>query len=197
MSACWKPPERSSSTAYAAIVGAACAILCLPFLRSIHWLGDEGVFLRAAILLNDGKTLYNDFFEFHPPIAFVVMQLWLKLTGPSLAGARMLVVLVVAGISFLTCLICLRVSKSRPLSAALPFIWALSSQGFWTQINHHWLATFFSLIAFLNLLRQETDQNADNKEDQFDLDFALMTGELSQMLADLTRLLGGDKPAAA
>jgi len=152
MSACGQSPERSSSTAYAAIVGAACAILCLPFLRSIHWLGDEGVFLRAAILLNDGKTLYNDFFEFHPPIAFVVMQLWLKLTGPSLAGARMLVVLVVAGISFLTCLICLRVSKSRPLSAALPFIWALSSQGFWTQINHHWLATFFSLIAFLNLL---------------------------------------------
>jgi recombination associated protein RdgC len=51
-------------------------------------------------------------------------------------------------------------------------------------------------ITFLNLLRQETDQNADNKEDQFDLDFALMTGELSQMLADLTQLLGGDKPAA-
>jgi len=25
----------------------------------------------------------------------------------------------------------------------------------------------------------------------------LMTGELSQMLADLTQLLGGDKPAAA
>ena len=52
-------------------------------------------------------------------------------------------------------------------------------------------------IAFLNLLRQETDQNADNKADQFDLDFALMTGELSQMLADLTQLLGGDKPATA
>ncbi len=52
-------------------------------------------------------------------------------------------------------------------------------------------------ITFLNLLRQETDQNADNKADQFDLDFALMTGELSQMLADLTQLLGGDKPAAA
>lgn len=52
-------------------------------------------------------------------------------------------------------------------------------------------------ITFLNLLRKETDQNADNKEDQFDLDFALMTGELSQMLADLTGLLGGDKPASA
>ena len=152
MSACGRPPERLSSTAYAAIVGVASAILCLPFLRSIFWLGDEGVFLRAAMLLNDGKTLYNDFFEFHPPIAFLVMQLWLKLPGPSLAGARVLVVLIVAGIAFLTCLICLRVSKSRPLSAALPFLWSLSSQGFWTQINHHWLATFFSLIAFLNLL---------------------------------------------
>jgi recombination associated protein RdgC len=52
-------------------------------------------------------------------------------------------------------------------------------------------------IAFLNLLRQATDANADNKDEQFDLDFALMTGELSQMLADLTALLGGDKPAAA
>jgi hypothetical protein len=145
-------PERSGSTADAAIVGAASAILCLPFLRSIHWLGDEGVFLRAAMLLNNGKTLYNDFFEFHPPIAFLITQLWLRLTGHSLAGARVLVVLVVGAISFLTCLICLRISKSRRLSAALPFIWALSSQGFWTQINHHLFATFFSLIAFLNLL---------------------------------------------
>src|SRR5690348_12329662 len=140
MSACGKEetPEGSGSTADAAIVGLASAILCLPFLHSIHWLGDEGVFLRAAMLLDDGKTLYNDFFEFHPPIAFLVTQLWLRLTGPSLAGARLLVVLVVAGISFLTCLICWRVSRSRALSAALPFIWALSSQGFWTQINHHW-----------------------------------------------------------
>ena len=145
-------PESSGSTADAAIVGTASAILCLPFLRSIHWLGDEGVFLQAATLLNNGKTLYSDFFEFHPPIAFLVPQLWLTLTGHSLAGARVLVVLTVGAIAFLTCLICLRISKTRPLSAALTFIWALSSQGFWTQINHHWFTTFFSLITFLNLL---------------------------------------------
>ena len=145
-------PESSGSTADAAIVATASAILCLPFLRSIHWLGDEGVFLQAATLLNNGKTLYNDFFEFHPPIAFLVTQLWLMLTGHSLAGARVLVVLTVGGIAFLTCLICFRISKTRPVSAALTFIWALSSQGFWTQINHHWFTTFFSLITFLNLL---------------------------------------------
>src|SRR6185437_1878122 len=116
------------------------------------WLGDEGIVVHGALLLNKGKALYKDFFEFYPPIAFLVTQLWLKLTGHSLAGARILVVLVIAGISFLTCLICLRVSKSRPVSAALTFTWALSSQGFWTQIDHHWFTTLFSLIAFLNLL---------------------------------------------
>lgn len=52
-------------------------------------------------------------------------------------------------------------------------------------------------ITFLNLLQQATADNADNKEDQFDLDFALMTGELSQLLTDLTQLLGGAKPVAA
>lgn len=48
-------------------------------------------------------------------------------------------------------------------------------------------------VAFLNILKQETDRNADNKEEQFDLDFTLMTGELSLLLTDLTKLLGGEK----
>src|SRR5689334_6449046 len=108
-----KPLVSAHSTADAAIIGLACALLCLPFLHSIYWLGDEGVLLRGAMLLNDGKTLYKDFFEFHPPIAFLVTQLWLKLTGHSLAGARVLILLLIGGISFLTCLICLRISKSR------------------------------------------------------------------------------------
>jgi hypothetical protein len=144
--------ERRGSIADAAVVAIACALLCIPFLGSLHWLGDEGVFLRAAMLLNSGKALYRDFFEFHPPIAFLLTQLWLTLTGHSLAGARVLILLIVAGIAFLTCLICSRISKSRSVSAALTLLWALSSQGFWTQINHHWFTTFFSLITFLNLL---------------------------------------------
>lgn len=52
-------------------------------------------------------------------------------------------------------------------------------------------------VAFLNLLRNETEQSTDNKEEQFELDFALMTGELSQMLAALVKLLGGEKTAVA
>lgn len=52
-------------------------------------------------------------------------------------------------------------------------------------------------VQFLNLLRSDGEQNAANKEEQFDLDFTLMTGELAQMLAALTQLLGGEKSAAA
>jgi recombination associated protein RdgC len=52
-------------------------------------------------------------------------------------------------------------------------------------------------VAFLHILRQETDQNADHKEEQFDLDFTLLTGELSLLLADLVKLLGGEKAAPA
>jgi recombination associated protein RdgC len=52
-------------------------------------------------------------------------------------------------------------------------------------------------ITLLNVLTQETTQNADDKVEQFDLDFALMTGELSLLLADLVKLLGGEKAAEA
>ena len=48
-------------------------------------------------------------------------------------------------------------------------------------------------INFLNVLKQDAAQNVENKEEQFDLDFTLMTGELSLFLSDLVELLGGEK----
>jgi len=48
-------------------------------------------------------------------------------------------------------------------------------------------------INFLNVLKQDAAQNVENKEEQFDLDFTLMTGELSLFLSDLVQLLGGEK----
>ena len=44
-------------------------------------------------------------------------------------------------------------------------------------------------------MKQETEQQVENKEEEFDLNFALMTGELSLLLADLVKLLGGEKLA--
>lgn len=53
-------------------------------------------------------------------------------------------------------------------------------------------------IAFLDILKRdgeasETDRDTD-KEERFELDFALMTGELALLFADLVRALGGEKP---
>jgi len=48
-------------------------------------------------------------------------------------------------------------------------------------------------VAFLDILKGETESQAEDAEEQFDIDFALMTGELAALLADLTKALGGEK----
>ncbi len=52
-------------------------------------------------------------------------------------------------------------------------------------------------LAFLDILKEEADGQAENDEDRFNLDFTLMSGELARLLDDLLAALGGeiDKPA--
>ena len=50
-------------------------------------------------------------------------------------------------------------------------------------------------LSFLNIIERETSEELDNEDERFDIDFALMTGELSRMLADLVKALGGEKAA--
>lgn len=51
-------------------------------------------------------------------------------------------------------------------------------------------------LAFLDILRREPDAEARDENEQFEIDFALMTGELSLMLADLVKALGAEKAKA-
>ena len=44
---------------------------CLPFLRIVFLLGDEGVLLQGADRLLRGERLYREFFEFLPPGGFL------------------------------------------------------------------------------------------------------------------------------
>lgn len=48
-------------------------------------------------------------------------------------------------------------------------------------------------ITFLDILRRESDGEAGDETERFDLDFALMTGELTLMIRDLIHVLGGEK----
>jgi len=51
-------------------------------------------------------------------------------------------------------------------------------------------------LAFLDLLKEQSEQNAETAAEQFDADFAIMTGELSRFLSDLVDALGGEAAAA-
>lgn len=51
-------------------------------------------------------------------------------------------------------------------------------------------------VAFLDMLKEETANQAEDAEEQFDIDFALMTGELAALLTDLVKALGDEKTAA-
>ena len=51
-------------------------------------------------------------------------------------------------------------------------------------------------IAALDVLRENQDFQAADEAEQFEADFALMTGELARMLDDLTAALGGMKQDA-
>jgi len=48
-------------------------------------------------------------------------------------------------------------------------------------------------VAFLEILKEDAQGKAGDADEQFDADFALMTGELSRMIADLAKALGGEK----
>ena len=48
-------------------------------------------------------------------------------------------------------------------------------------------------LSFLDLLKEEAEKNAEHADEQFDADFALMTGELVRFLPALVEVLGGEK----
>jgi recombination associated protein RdgC len=50
-------------------------------------------------------------------------------------------------------------------------------------------------LSFLEILERESSEETQDEEERFEIDFALMTGELSRLLADLVAALGGEKHA--
>src|SRR5262245_60359514 len=128
-------------------VGATVFVLCLPFMRSIFGLGDEGMLLHGAERLLRGQRLYVDFFEVHPPGGFLLVTGWFGITGISMWSARLLVILTIIAIACFTYLACQHVSRHAPSSAFVVMGWAVMSQGVWTQMYHHWFTTLFSMVA--------------------------------------------------
>jgi hypothetical protein len=128
-------------------VGLVTAALCLPFIRTVYWIGDEGIWLHGAERLLRGDRLYVDFFEMLPPGSFVLTAVWFSIAGISFWSARLLAILTIVGIACFTYLTCRQVSKNALLSALLATGWVVMSQGMNTQVGHHWFTTLFSMVA--------------------------------------------------
>lgn len=47
-------------------------------------------------------------------------------------------------------------------------------------------------LAFLDVLKEEAEKSAERADEQFDADFALMTGEIARFLPQLVEALGGE-----
>jgi hypothetical protein len=127
-------------------VGLVTAALCVPLIRYVWFLGDEGVLLHGAERMLRGEKIYMDFFEFLPPGGFMIMEGWFGVAGISLLSARVLAILTIVGISCFTYLACRQASKNAQLSALIAIGLTIVSQGDWTQISHHYFTTLLSMI---------------------------------------------------
>ncbi|MFZ4538776.1 recombination-associated protein RdgC [Propionivibrio sp.] len=47
-------------------------------------------------------------------------------------------------------------------------------------------------LAFLDILKEQADGQAENEDERFDIDFTLMSGEVARLLDDLLEALGGE-----
>jgi hypothetical protein len=139
----------------------ACFLLCLPFYRSIWWMGDEGIWLNGAQRLLKGKVIYQDFFEFHPPGSFIIVAGWLKAFGESFLSVRGLAAVTLAIVATLTLRACVVASGHGVLSLALVLTWLFYSLAIWPlQLNHHWFTTLFTVAGFLTLLADDEPNSA-------------------------------------
>jgi hypothetical protein len=134
------------------VVAVLSGLSCLPFLRSIIMLGDEGVLLQGADRLLRGEKLYRDFFQFLPPGGFLLTAGWFGLTNVSLFSARLLAAFTFVGIACVLYCVALRVSRSTLASAVAVAAFVVMSQGAWMQVSHHWFTTLFCISALFGAL---------------------------------------------
>jgi hypothetical protein len=154
-------PSRSASTrsSRSALLGlivvvVVTVLLCLPFVRAVYWLGDEGILLRGAAVLAAGGRIYTDFFAFYPPAGYLIVEGWLKVFGQSFIGVRVFAIVMIASIAGFSYLACILVSDNVVLSAFLALAWVGNAKTTWiVGISHHWLTTMFSMAACYLTLR--------------------------------------------
>ena len=127
-------------------------VACMPFVRYVASVGDEGILVHGAMRLLGGEALYRDVFGILPPAGYLIVCAWMKVFGMGLAVVRGLAIAVIVAITALTYLATNLAARSRGLAASLAIAWVLLSQGTLTVVSHHWLATAASMASAVCLL---------------------------------------------
>jgi hypothetical protein len=125
--------------------------VCVPYVRYVGALGDEGVLVHGAMRILAGDVLYRDFFGILPPGGYLIVTAWMKLFGSDLVGVRILAAGIIVGIAALVYATARSSSGSRPLAALIAVAWVMLSPGTWTVINHHWFTTAASMASAAGL----------------------------------------------
>ncbi|MSP60025.1 MAG: hypothetical protein EXR72_06725 [Myxococcales bacterium] len=133
-------------------VAFAAAALCAPLLRYVPSLGDEGVWLHGAQRLLRGEAIYRDFFEFQPPLAYLIVAAWMRAFGETLLAARVLALAVIAATAGLTCALARRLGGGAIASPLFALGWVVCSSGK-MMINHHGFTLLFAVAAALATVR--------------------------------------------
>ena len=104
---------------------------------------DEGTVLYDSFRITCGEVMYRDFFEFQGPVFYYVHAGLFAITGPSVAAARALNILVTA---FTATIIALLVTRSLGLvaGAAVAAVYACLLVPMWPYAYPHWLAEAFA-----------------------------------------------------
>jgi hypothetical protein len=127
-------------------------VACMPFVRYVASVGDEGILLHGAMRMLGGEVLYRDVFGILPPAGYLIVCTWMKVFGMGLVAVRGLAIAVIVAITALTYLATNLAARSRGLAASLAIAWVLLSQGTLTVVSHHWLATAASMASAVCLL---------------------------------------------
>lgn len=104
---------------------------------------DEGTVLYDSFRITCGEVMYRDFFEFQGPVFYYVHAGLFAITGPSVAAARALNILVTA---FTATIIALLVTRSLGLvaGAGAAAVHACLLVPMWPYAYPHWLAEAFA-----------------------------------------------------
>lgn len=135
------------------LVGLLGLLWNVPFWLQAGGLDDEGVTTLGASRVLQGEVPYRDFDTRHSPGSYYTAAAGLLVTGPSVTGMRLLMLLNTALLGLALYAVARELLPGRwPLVPWALFCWGGLTQ--WPILSYHWMATLAYLVGVWAVLRE-------------------------------------------